>query len=324
MKGVVLEIRDGVAAVLLEDKTVKHIRCDCEVGDTLEIEAAGRITQFPKRMTRWAVAAAAAIVLISGGSYGYNNAYAYSYVTLDANPSIEYVLNRRNEVLSVSALNEEAVPIVEELNEGGVRGSTLTELLEETTELLYRAEYLEADGDDCLLISVTSRGERQRETLNKEIKAFDEKQSPSVYVENATIEEDRSARSLGMSTGRYKLMEETSAENGRPEDIAPDFAEAPVEELLQRSGRRPASEKPEEGTAPQGEPAVSTQDLQPPQAEQSAPDDNQAGPDTPAASDEPLSETEQRPSFDGRAEGEPGQGSGDPAAMGAPSGEPPR
>ena len=324
MKAVVLEIRDGVAAVLLEDKTIKHIRCDCEVGDTLEIEAAGRVTRFPKRMTRWAVAAAAAIVLISGGSYGYNNAYAYSYVTLDANPSIEYVLNRRNEVLSVSALNEDAVPIVEELNEGGVRGATLTELLEETTELLYRAEYLEADGDDCLLISVTSRGERQREALNTEIEAFDEKENPSVYVENATMEEDRSARSLGMSTGRYKLMEEASAESARPEEIAPDFAEAPIDELLQRSGRRPAPQKTEDEAAPQEEPGVSTQGTRPPRDGQPAPEDSQVRPETPAASDAPLPGTAQSPLFDVGTEEKPGQGSGDPGAAGTPSGEPSR
>ena len=244
MKAVVLEVRDGVAAVLREDGTVEKVRRACEVGDTIEIDETGekgRITQFPKRATRWVAAAVAAVVLVSGGTYGYNNVYAYSYVTLDANPSIEYVLNRRNEVLSVSALNEDAVSIVEELNAGGVRGADLSELLEETASLLYREEYLGSEEDDCLLISVTSRGDSQREALNAEIEEFNSRGDADIYVTNTTLEEGKSAKSLGLSTGRYKLMEDViAAESGGPAEDVREFEEAPVTELLERSGRRPA------------------------------------------------------------------------------------
>lgn len=323
MKAVVLEIRDGVAAVLMEDKTIRHIRCDCEVGDTIEIEDYGQVTRFPKRMTRWAAAAAAAIVLISGGSYGYNNAYAYSYVTLDANPSIEYVLNRHNEVISVSALNEDAVSIVEEINSGSVRGSALAELLEETTVLLYRDEYLDSE-DDCLLISVASRGERQREALNTEIEAFNEKGSLSVYLENASMEEERSARSLGMSTGRYMLMEDVFAENGSSGDGPSEFGEAPVEELLQRSGRRPAPE--EEGSRPQEQPAISAQRSGAPEVDQSVPENGENRPEMPEPSGEtgPGEGTGQNPQSDGSTVNAAERNTDNTGETGSPSGEPSR
>ena len=320
MKGVVLEIRDGEAAVLLEDKTVRRIRCDCEVGDTVEIEEKGRITQFPKRATRWAAAAVAAVVLVSGGSYGYNNAYAYSYVTLDANPSIEYVLNRKNEVLSVSALNEDAVSIVEELNADNVRGMALTELLEETTELLYRDSYLDAENEDCLLISVTSRGDRQRENLNAEIDEFSERESSAVYVTNATIGEERSARSLGMSTGRYKLMEDTlAAEGGSAAEDPRSFGEAPVAELLERSGHGPA---PAMGAESRPEPDTSGTEGQEPQS----PDRNETRPEPQANGpvDAPAAETESGPAMDGIRTGGPESGAGGSAEMGVPSGDPAR
>ena len=313
MKAVVLEVRDGVAAVLREDGTVEKVRQACEVGDTIELEERGRITSFPKRATRWAAAAAAAVVLVSGGSYGYNNAYAYSYVTLDANPSIEYVLNRKNEVLSVSALNEDAESIVEELNAEGVRGAALTEILEETAALLHRDEYLSADGEDCMLISVTSRGDRQRESLNDEIERFNERESSDVYVTNATMAEERSARSQGMSTGRYKLMEDVLAvENIGSEGDPRSFGEAPVTELLERSGRRPAPEE-DVGSDPRHASTGAP--------EQTPPNGNelQASP-----SEEPFSEAQAGQQMDGSAVSGPETGTGGSAEMGSPSGDPAR
>ena len=320
MKGVVLEIRDGEAAILLEDKTVKRVRCDCEVGDTVEIEEKGKITQFPKRATRWIAAAVAAVILVSGGSYGYNNAYAYSYVTLDANPSIEYVLNRKNEVLSVSALNEDAVSIVEELNAGDVRGAALTELLEETTELLYRDSYLDAEDGDCLLISVTSRGGRQRESLNAEIEEFNEKERSTVYVTNTSIEEERSAKSLGISTGRYKLMEDALAAEG--ESAAEDprsFGEAPVAELLERSGHGPAPAMGAESQPMPVTPGMEEQEPTPPDRNETQPGSQSNGP-----FDEPAAEAESGPAMDGMSINGPESGIGGSAEMGSPSGDPAR
>ena len=113
MKAVVLETHGGFAAVLRDDGVVEKIRRSCQVGETVELEER-KVVAFPKRIGRWSVAAAAALILLtSGGLYGYNNAYAYSYVTLDINPSIEYVLNRKNEILRVTALNDDAQAIVE-------------------------------------------------------------------------------------------------------------------------------------------------------------------------------------------------------------------
>ncbi len=292
MKAVVLEVRDGMAAVLLEDQTIRRIRCDGEVGDTIEISEAKKRAPLTKQATRWVAAAVAALVLVSGGSYGYNNAYAYSYVTLDADPSIEYVLNRKNEVLRISALNEDAVPIVEALTESSVRGLALAEALEETAALL------PAPDADCLLISVSSRGEEQREHLNAEIEAFKSRDEAAVYVANATVEDGKAARSLGMSTGRYKLMEEAGAENGAS---PADFDTAPVTELIERSGRAPANDsalEPQQAPEPEqpADDAQTTQtapDMNTPQpdAAESQPDAGEAQPDTsPAVSGEPSGE----------------------------------
>lgn len=66
-----------------------------------------------ERHRRYIIAAAAVLLLCTTGVYSYNNVVASSYVSLDADTSIEYTLNRKNQVLDVTALNEEAEKIVQ-------------------------------------------------------------------------------------------------------------------------------------------------------------------------------------------------------------------
>ena len=222
MKAVVLETRGEWAAVLRDDGVVEKIRRQCSVGDTIEISV-GKTIQFPGRFAKMTAAAAAAVIILTGGGlYGYNNAYAYSYVTLDANPSIEYVLNRKNELLKVSALNEEAEEIVRALTEENIRGESLSQIVGQTTELLRENEYLE-DEDNVLLISITSKGEKQAQELLGEVDAFTSSVDDEleVYVTEASSEDASEARRLGVSTGRYKIAsEETAVSDGDAERIS--------------------------------------------------------------------------------------------------------
>ena len=195
MKAVVLETRDGWAAVLREDGVVEKLRRRCEVGETIGLDAAdGRVVRFRSRAVKWVAAAVAAVVLFTGGSYGYNNAYAYSCVTLDVTPSIAYVLNRRNRVLRVEAGNEDAEPIAAALEDAGVRRMTLTDAIDETTRLLYENDYLRADDDNSIMIDITSRGEAQEAALNAEVDAYFsalDDETVAVYVASGSVRESR-------------------------------------------------------------------------------------------------------------------------------------
>lgn len=253
MKAVVLEIRGAYAAVLREDGVVEKIRRSCQVGETIELEEK-KVVAFPKRMGQWTAAAVAALILLTGGGvYGYNNAYAYSYVTVDANPSIEYVLNRKNELLRVTALNEDAEAIVESLMAAGVKDETIYDAIGDTTALLYESGYLGEDGDNCLVISVTSRGEAQAQTLLEEIETYcgEHGEELTVFVTEATPDEARNAQKLGVSTGRYKLAEDiVGGESGITSENAERFGSAPVRELIEERGVVSAreSEMPAERT----------------------------------------------------------------------------
>ena len=136
MKGIVLEIRDGVAAVLREDGVVVKSLQHCSVGDTVEVPGDQVIRLRTYR--RAAIAAAAAVLLLTGTVYGYNNIIPVSQVTVETGGAeLSYTLNRKGQVLRTEAVNEEAREIVERLN-AGRNGSiiekriTLTEALEQT------------------------------------------------------------------------------------------------------------------------------------------------------------------------------------------------
>ena len=259
MRAVVLETRGSFAAVLRDDGVVEKIRRVCQVGETIEL-AEKKIIDFPKRMGQWAAAAAAAIILFTGGILGYNNAYAYSYVTMDTNPSIEYVLNRKNQVLRVTALNEDAQSIVDGVNERRSRKDSLTDVIGQTTERLYEQAYLGEDCDNYILISVASHGDRQARSLIEEVDEYyiGYNDELTVVVTEATTREAREAQKLGVSTGRYKMAEDIvgSEGGGITQEDADRFGEMPVSELLEERGPEPIHvvgqtppPKPEEGAA---------------------------------------------------------------------------
>lgn len=256
MKAVVLEIRDGYAAVLREDGVVEKLRRDCRVGETIELSEAGRVTRLP-RAGRWVAAAAAALVIVSaGGGWGYNNAYAYSYVTLDANPSIEYTLNRKNRVLSVSALNEEGAALAEELSD--LKNASLTDAVAAATDALYERDYLGENTENCLLLSVSSRGEAQQTALTEELDAYfaarteTEDDGLQVYVTSATRADARQAAAQGVSAGRYVVARDIAErDSGGPQDIVRMENET-VGRLLEEKGVRtpPAESGTETPTEP--------------------------------------------------------------------------
>ncbi len=108
MKAIVLEIKNGEAAVLREDGIVVTTRQNCQVGDTIEVDdrvKIGGVKRF-NRIARLAIVAML-VICIAGGSFGYMTASASSYVSVDAGEtSLEFGINRFGRVISVEGLDE--------------------------------------------------------------------------------------------------------------------------------------------------------------------------------------------------------------------------
>ena len=234
MKGLVTEIRDGKAAVLREDGVFVSVRKNCKVGDTIEVPA--EVVSFPVR--RVAAAAAALVVMFGAGGYSYMNVQACSYVSLDVNPSVEYVLNRKDLVISAEGLNEDGKALVEELNALGIKGNTLSEALEKTASLL--PEDADADAEDYVLLNVTSDSDDHADRLSEEAKGVFEKEQKhhrTVACSRASKKSRKHARELGISTGRYEEMLGMEKDPEAFKKHAPEYRDMELGELFTRSGR---------------------------------------------------------------------------------------
>lgn len=109
-----------------------------------------------KKQKKWiyqVAAVAACLVCIFGLQYGANN-QVVTTINLDINPSIEIALSKNDTILSVSALNEDAVSITEQLS--WKKGDSLESLLSKTVSELTKEGYLSQDSQ-TILVSVENK-----------------------------------------------------------------------------------------------------------------------------------------------------------------------
>ena len=249
MKAVVLEIRKNEAAVLCKDgQIVKIRRTGLTIGDTIDISDAeicpDKKVVFYKKLRQYgSVAAAAALLLGFGGNHIYNTAIACSYVSLDINPSIEYTLNRQDCVLDVTAVNEDAQEIVEQLKEQGIKKEPLADAISMTADLLQENGYITEDETDYILINVSSDSNKKSKSLKKEAQSVFDKlnieneDNIHLTMTESTVSERKEARELGISAGEYKEIKAIG-----DEDVS-KYKDMKVKDLLENSGQSNSSKE---------------------------------------------------------------------------------
>ena len=205
MNAVVLAVRDGKSAVLLKDGTIRNIPKEYKVGETVHV--ASRQTGIISMVS---AAAAALVIFVSGiAGYNYMSRTACSYVTLDVNPSIEYTLNRRDEVIKIAPLNSDAEPIVASVNEQTGKKSALDEAINQTLDALTENNYLKAEEENYLLFDVVSDNAKRSDKIISTINEIADTNSTDDYhVVSSSLEDHKEAASNNMSAGRYKMMKD--------------------------------------------------------------------------------------------------------------------
>ncbi|MCR4892303.1 MAG: hypothetical protein K5989_09015, partial [Lachnospiraceae bacterium] len=234
MKAVVVEIRDGQAAVLKEDGTFAKVNRECRLGETIEVPdpiSKGTFSLKTSILVR-VLAAMMAMSLLAGGVH-YETAMACSYVAVDVNPSFEFALNRLDRVISVTALNKDGEEVAGRLQSMDIRGKTLSAAIDLSETVLSDMGYLEDDEDEQIIISVTSESESRSEALEEEVGRAEKKTRNfrGMRVFRASKEERETAEREGMGPGRYQMLQEREA-------AKPDAEEAPngtVKEDMERS-----------------------------------------------------------------------------------------
>ena len=241
MKAVVLEKRDGYAAVLKEDGTIEKIKRRCEVGDTIELNEKPKILKFSTSVCKYG-SVAAALALIIFGVHTVGESQPCAYVSMDVNPSLEYVLNRNDEVIEVKALNEDAQKVIDALADEGVNGESIVEAIEDTAGLYYEMGYF-GDEEDDILVAVSAKDDSNAGRIATDVESTLVADDDTIYVEmhTASIADHTTAESYGLSTGRYiKALEATMGSGYVDEELsvenAVEYAKtATVSELLNRT-----------------------------------------------------------------------------------------
>ncbi|MCR4902939.1 MAG: hypothetical protein K6A23_08775 [Butyrivibrio sp.] len=202
MKAVVLEIRNGKAAVLTEKGEVITVRQKCSVGDTIQIRSINMT-----RIVKYTIPAVAAMIMVTFGSvFYYNTAMAYSYVTVEGDSNIQLTLNRKNEVIAIEALDEDSRTLVDELLENGIEKASLEDAMDKISQTVSSEKQQKSseDSDDntaytteaYLTYTVKSSDEKTEKELSDRIsekEATDqnvEKQSEMIKEKEETNQED--------------------------------------------------------------------------------------------------------------------------------------
>ncbi len=241
MKAAVLKVRGKEAIVLLEDGTMRKIKCNAERGDEIELpdiivqatSVAKEKKSFPKRRFLQAAVAAAMTAFLLTGAWTSVSVLACTYVTLDAELSVELVLNSKDELIGAEALNEGAEEVANRLMEHGPRQMNYSDALSLTEEVMDENGYLSSEEE--LLVSIVTDTDDRYEKLTKETEEVTARNEHGrLRLGHATHDDRKKAKKEGISTGKYMHRH-------RPSDMIPIDPHSPAPK---KPDEKPAQEKP--------------------------------------------------------------------------------
>ncbi len=227
MKAVVLELKGNKAAVLAPDGAVNFIKNkNYSVGQLLDIDTAPagcKIIDFAARHTRHIAAAAMAAII--AGSMITANTYAYSRVTLDVNPSVEYTLNVFDRVIDMKAYNDDGAVIEEELGDQ-IHGKKFADALGVTLDQMENDNYIKGDTDAIVTVDSTSgKKTALKEDASESVKTWNDKRKSEgnkdkieLEVVEITPELEEKAEENHMTPGRVYLYEKQEAQAAASEE----------------------------------------------------------------------------------------------------------
>lgn len=146
---------------------VNDILSHCKEQEASPIPASGK-----RRKPGWLRFAAAclALLLLSSGGLLYRNVNAaVSVISLDVNPSIELTVNRRNQILTCTPLNNEAKAVLADMGGGDdLKNTKLEVAINAIVGSLVRNGYLSSISS-AIMISVEDSDQRRAEKLQSEL-----------------------------------------------------------------------------------------------------------------------------------------------------------
>jgi hypothetical protein len=235
MKAVIVEIKDEFASVLSDDGCVLKIKNNgYEIGQVIQMKSPK--TNITKKLMTF-TASAAAVLLLSIGSWAY--ASPYSYVSLDVNPSIEYIVNRFDRVLRVKSVNDDGEEILKEIKLDNLKNHTIQNALAATVEQISEAGYFNGTEEGGIVIATSAKdlnkAEQLAESLQFAVQDEIEQNGDTVQLEVISVIPDRvkEAQALGVTPGKLNLVEKLQQNAVDPDSIIlEEWLNKPVKEIM--------------------------------------------------------------------------------------------
>jgi len=263
MKGVVLEVKNGYAAVLKEDGSIIKVKRKCTVGDTIEIP-------HTMRFVRMAAIAAAALLIILGSSGGYYyTASAASTVTIHSSEGdLTLSLNRLDRVIKVEASGSIREDTVQTLYSGGIRNCNLQDALDKAANVLENSD--EENDQNSFSIDIESKNQEKYNLLKgqAEEKGFHIAVPGADPDNNEAAREEPKTEAAPLQPGNDSMQPaqlEQITDAGQLPDQQGEPSEAqdlPGQEAPQIQGQSSQQPSSDNQPAPEMEPGNSNGDLQ--------------------------------------------------------------
>lgn len=209
MKAIVLEIKDDQAAVMKEDGSIITVKCDCQVGQTIELN---EHKLFPKthtthRVLRLAFSMMIMIAVVAGiSAHNYYNVSAASYVTIEAKTAIEYTLNRQGKVIAVTAIDQTGKKVVAEIKDK-VKDDDIVTAITKTIPVLENKGCLTKGKTNEVVTSVVSKEHALTKKVCQDVKTCaKDNNDVNIDVVEATMKDKKEAEKKGISTCKYALI----------------------------------------------------------------------------------------------------------------------
>lgn len=235
MKAVIVELRNGYASVLSDDGCIVKIKDNnYEIGQVIQMT--NQRNNMVKKIVTFA-AGAAAIMVLSVSTWAY--ASPYTYVSLDVNPSIEFVLNRFDRVLTIKSVNDDGEDVLQEITLKNLKNKTIVQAINQTIDQISQLGYLSDGTTAGIVITTSGKNMDKADELAIEIKDEVEDEisktydSASVEVFSIGMERVEAARELGVTPGKLNLVEKLIASSNDAENInLQEWLDKPVKDIM--------------------------------------------------------------------------------------------
>ena len=263
MKAIIVEIKNGLAAVLSDDGNIIKVKNrNYEIGQVItmkkqKIHITGKLA---------VTAASAAVLFLASGIGIWAYTSPYSYVSLDVNPSIEYTVNCFDLVIDVKAVNDDGEELLGQINLNNLNNKTIHAAVAATineiadsgyfdetaygpaTDLSDSKKTVNSDNSTAdenphitggIIITASSKNEKKTEKLIHKLegtaKDTVEGTGDEVEIEAISVGYDRvkRAKEFGVTPGKLNLVEKLQASAEDPESIdIEEWLNKPVKDIM--------------------------------------------------------------------------------------------